>query len=180
MAAAILIGAARRNGRGGEPVDPRRDQPAKVRGQARAGQPGDRTLLYRGQRGRAAQGTAAQALCAKLLDSALEFYKKLQASLDAESGEAPRPELAAAYEKVGEITRNIGSPTAALDALKRAHAIRKRLADETPLSDPAREALAAVLDQKGDLLSDVGQTSEALTALQEAPDDSPAPLGRPF
>ena len=44
----------------------------------------------------------------KLLGSSLEFYKKLQASLEAESGGAPRPELAAAYESVGEITGEIG------------------------------------------------------------------------
>jgi tetratricopeptide (TPR) repeat protein len=104
----------------------------------------------------------------KLLGSALEFYKRLQASLEAESGEAPGAELAAAYERVGEVTGEIGSPITALDSLQRARAIRQRLAEEQPGSAEAQEALARVLARQSGFLSEVGRAAEALEALQPA------------
>jgi len=104
----------------------------------------------------------------KLLGSALEFYKKLQASLEADSGEAPGSELAAAYERVGEITGDIGSLPAAIESLQRARAIRQRLAGEQPNSDDAQAALADVLGRQSGFLSEVGRVPEALEALQQA------------
>jgi tetratricopeptide (TPR) repeat protein len=104
----------------------------------------------------------------KLLGSALEFYKRLQASLETESSEAPGAELAAAYMRVGEITGEIGSPDTAIDSLQRARAIRQRLADEQPGSDEAQAALAGVLAREGEFLSVVGRADEALGSLQQA------------
>jgi len=121
----------------------------------------------------------------KLLGSALEFYKKLQASLEAESGEAPGPELAAAYERVGEITGQIGSLPAAIEALQQARMIRERLAEERPKSNEAQAALAGVLERQSAFLAEVGRAPEALKALQRAlairqrlADDHPEVVGR--
>ena len=104
----------------------------------------------------------------KLLGSSLEFYKKLQASLEAESGGAPRPELAAAYERVGKITGDIGSLPAAIDAYQRAREIRQALAAQPQASPEAHEALAEVLERQAEYLSQVGRINEALDTVQMA------------
>ncbi len=103
----------------------------------------------------------------KLLGSALEFYRKLQASLEGESRGVARAELAAAYERVGEITAQIGSQEAALEALEQARAIRQRLADLQPRSDPARESFAAILERVSDSLMEIGRTAESLQTLEQ-------------
>ncbi len=104
----------------------------------------------------------------KLLGSSLEFYKKLQASLEAESGDAPRAELAAAYERVGKITGEIGGLPAAIDAYQRAREIRQRLADQAPGAPEPQSALAEVLEYQAQHLSDVGRLDEALDAVEQA------------
>jgi serine/threonine protein kinase len=104
----------------------------------------------------------------KLLGSALEFYKKLQASLEAESGEAPGAELAAAYEQVGKITGQIGSYSSAIESLQQARMIHHRLAEQQPDSDEPRAALARVLEQQSAYLAEVARATEALDALQQA------------
>ena len=104
----------------------------------------------------------------KLLNSALQFYKKLQASLEAESGEFAGAELASAYERVGETTAQIGTQEGALAAFGQARAIRQRLADLQPGSEPVQEALATVLEKESDCLSEVGKTAEALQTLEQA------------
>jgi serine/threonine-protein kinase len=104
----------------------------------------------------------------KLIGSALEFYKKLQASLEAQGGQAPKSELAAAYERVGLITGEIGSLPAAIDALQQAIAIRGRLVDQEPRSPLTRVALASALEQQSAFLAESGKVSEALQNLQKA------------
>ena len=104
----------------------------------------------------------------KLLGSSLEFYKKLQASLEAESGGDPRAELAAAYESVGKITGEIGSIPTAIEALQRAREIRRKLAAQDRLSPEAQAALANVLERQAQYFSNVGRTDESLEAVQQA------------
>ena len=104
----------------------------------------------------------------KLLGSALEFYKKLQASLEGESGGAAGAELAAAYERIGEITAQIGSQEAALEALGHARDIRQRLADLQSKSDTARESFAAILERVSASLMEIGRTAESLQTLEHA------------
>ncbi len=120
----------------------------------------------------------------KLLGSALEFYKELQASLEAESDDSDRPELAAAYERVGEITTKVGSISAAIESLDRARAIRERLAGRRPGDAEAQAALAAVLERQFEPLAEVGRSPEALDRLEQARAirrrlvDGPPPGGR--
>ncbi len=109
-----------------------------------------------------------KALREKLLGSALEFYKKLQASLEGESAGKAVGELAAAYERVGEITAQIGSQEAALDAVGHARAIRQRLSDLQPRSETAQESFAAVLERESDSLMEIGRTAESLQSLEQA------------
>jgi serine/threonine protein kinase len=104
----------------------------------------------------------------KLLGSALEFYKKLRASLEAEKDEAPGAELAAAYERVADITGEIGTYPAAIEALAEAGVIRQRLADEQPSSATAQAALADVLETRSNCLAEIGRGTEALEALERA------------
>jgi serine/threonine protein kinase len=104
----------------------------------------------------------------KLLGSSLEFYKKLQASLEVESGGSPRPELAAAYESVGKITGEIGSVPTAIEALQRAIEIRRKLAAEDRLSSETQATLANVLEKQAEYISSVGRVDESLKVVQEA------------
>jgi serine/threonine protein kinase/tetratricopeptide (TPR) repeat protein len=104
----------------------------------------------------------------KLLGSALEFYKKLQASLEAEPGGAAGVDLAAAYERVGEVTEQIGSQVAALEALDHGRALRQRIADAHPNDEFHAESLAAVLEKESRTLSELGRTIEALQSLRQA------------
>ena len=103
----------------------------------------------------------------KLLGSALEFYEKLEALLEKESGDTPREELASAYERVGAITGEIGLFPAAIESLDRARAIRQHLAEQQPRSDDAQTALADVLARQSDFLYEVDRLPEALDALQQ-------------
>jgi tetratricopeptide (TPR) repeat protein len=109
-----------------------------------------------------------KALRDKLLNSALEFYKKLQDELLIESGTAPTADLAAAYERVGAVTAEIGSIPAAIDAVEHARGIRSQAAAGQAGNPQAQAALAAVLEQRGGLLADVGRAAEAIDNLQEA------------
>ena len=109
-----------------------------------------------------------KALRDKLLGSSLEFYKKLQASLEAESGDAPRTELAAAYETVGEITGKIGSLPAAIEALQHARAIREQLAEQRPNFPETQEAVASVLTKLAMHQAGVGRAGEAVASYEQA------------
>jgi serine/threonine protein kinase len=104
----------------------------------------------------------------KLLGSSLEFYKKLQASLEAEKGEAQGAELAAAYERVGDITGEIGTYPAAIEALSQAGAIRLRLADQQPSNASLQATLAGVLEKQGRFLAEGGRAPEGLDAMEQA------------
>ena len=58
----------------------------------------------------------------KLLNMSLAFYEELQGELEREGRDDPatRAELAAAYERVGEITEQVGTRASALEAHGRA------------------------------------------------------------
>jgi serine/threonine protein kinase len=103
-----------------------------------------------------------KALRARLLGSALEFYKDLQSDLDAGAGEAPRSELAAAYQRVGDITRDIGSLPDALEAQRRALAIRERLASDHPEDPQIQGDLARSTHLVAAYLNELARPAEAL------------------
>jgi tetratricopeptide (TPR) repeat protein len=103
----------------------------------------------------------------KLLGSALEFYKKLEAELAAE-GAANTVELASAYERVAEITEEAGTFPAALDALERARVIRARLVDKGGDNTESAAALAKGMERRANLLAQSNRAQEALDNLESA------------
>ena len=107
----------------------------------------------------------------KLLGSSLEFYKKLQASLEAESGGAPRPELAAAYESVGEDHRRDRYFSAGDRGFSAGREIRQRLAEQRRESPEAQAALADVLESRPRISRDVGRAAEAVEPLRAGTGD---------
>jgi eukaryotic-like serine/threonine-protein kinase len=104
----------------------------------------------------------------KLLGSALGFYQKLQAVLEAEPGQAARAELASAYQRVGELDRQISSWPASREAYERALAIYTRLIRESPNSEEHQFALADAQLQYGRVLCESGLTSEGVKAAEQS------------
>ncbi len=102
-----------------------------------------------------------------LLGSALGYYQRLQARLVADPhGETE--ELAAALERIGDLTRETGSMPDALKAYERALAIHERLASEVP-GDPRRAATATQLKANvGDCLYQLGKVAEGVRTIEEA------------
>ena len=107
----------------------------------------------------------------KLLNMSLAFYEELHGELEREGRHDPatRAELAAAYERVGEITEQVGTRASALEALHRARAIRESLMTADPSAAGPRRDLAGVLETIGILQSRTsGREAEALPTLERA------------
>src|SRR5262249_45750450 len=86
-----------------------------------------------------------KALRDKLLKSALDFYKRLQELLKDNPDPQAQADLAEAYDRVGGITRMVGSDEDARQAHQRALVIRERLAAAYPANDEYQRALAVSL-----------------------------------
>ena len=107
----------------------------------------------------------------KLLSTSLAFYEELQAELERGDRDDPatRAELAAAYERVGEITEQVGTRASALEALERARAIRETLMAADPSATGPLRDLAGVLETIGILQArTTGREAEALPTLERA------------
>jgi serine/threonine-protein kinase len=107
----------------------------------------------------------------KLLNTSLAFYEELQGELEREGRDDPatRAELAAAYERVGEITEQVGTRASALEALGRARAIRESLMAADPSAAGPLRDLAVVLETIGTLQARTsGREAEALPTLERA------------
>src|SRR5262249_16352202 len=104
-----------------------------------------------------------EALRTQLLRAALEFYRKLQGSLEAGSGAdvGARGELAAAYLRIASISDAIGSKVDALAAQDRALAIYQELARARPDVLEHRRDLAACLNDLGIYQRETGHLDEA-------------------
>jgi serine/threonine-protein kinase len=86
-----------------------------------------------------------KALRDKLLGTALEFYKRLQESLQGNPDPKAQADLGEAYYRVGEITSMVGSRDDAKQAHRRALAIREKLAALYPDRDVYQRDLATSL-----------------------------------
>jgi serine/threonine-protein kinase len=107
----------------------------------------------------------------KLLKTSLAFYAELQSELERAGRDDPatRAELAAAYERVGEITEQVGTRASALEALERSRGIRESLAAADPAAVGPRRNLAGVLETIGILQARTsGREAEALPTLERA------------
>jgi non-specific serine/threonine protein kinase/serine/threonine-protein kinase len=90
-----------------------------------------------------------------LVKRALEYLDRL--AKDAEGDVSLARELAAAYERIGHVQGvrsepNLGKTQAALDSLKKALAIREKLAAMNPSNASDRSALAAIYGSFGNIL----------------------------
>jgi serine/threonine protein kinase len=110
-----------------------------------------------------------KALRAKLLGAALQFYRKLQATLEESRDDIPqaRSELAGAYASIGSITAEIGSREDAIAAHERARALRESLVRDHPENAAYRRELAASLHSLGVLNRETGRTAAALQSLRD-------------
>jgi serine/threonine-protein kinase len=107
-----------------------------------------------------------QPLRKQLLDEALKYYKDFVS----QRADDPtvRAELAAAYDRVGLITSQIGSKSEALEAYRQALAIYRQLDQEKAGNSDLQQKLAAVTDAVGSMLQDMGQPVEGLKYFQQA------------
>lgn len=112
------------------------------------------------------QAPGLQPLRKELLDNALKYYQKFAK----EHGDKPglRANLAGTYQRVGLITREIGSNNEALAAHQKALELREQLARATPNDAKAQQDLAETYLSLGYLQADVGQPAEAQRSLQKA------------
>jgi tetratricopeptide (TPR) repeat protein/predicted Ser/Thr protein kinase len=86
----------------------------------------------------------------KLLSTALEFYKRLQESLQGNPDPKAQADLAKAYYNLGKITGDVGSRKDSEKAFRLALAIRERLAAAEPANDDHQRAIAIYLGYIGD------------------------------
>jgi len=102
----------------------------------------------------------------ELLQSALEYYQQFvnQRSQDPRL----RRELANAYFRLGEITKEISSPHLAIASLRSAETIWKRLAADEPKNDDLQGHLAACQLEIGKLERRIGDLQGALNSLSPA------------
>ncbi len=107
------------------------------------------------------------ALRAKLLRSALDFYRKLQATIDPDAGPAARADLASANAAVGIITAATGSKDDALTAFERARALYAELVRSVPRDARYRARLADVFEEIGDILSDTNHPAKAMWSYEQ-------------
>ncbi|MCA9285080.1 MAG: protein kinase, partial [Phycisphaerales bacterium] len=107
----------------------------------------------------------------QLVTTALTYLRALQP----DAGDDPdfAAELAAAYERVGDIEGNphqpnLGHIVNALASYREALALRRRIADQRPDDPQALRSLARTLNLTGDVILWTGDTGGALAAYREA------------
>ena len=80
---------------------------------------------------------AWQGLRARLLRTALAFYRELQASLEEDASHAARSQLADAYARVADVTSELGQDEEALAAYQRSLALVEQIAAVRPVTPPS-------------------------------------------
>ncbi|QDV39255.1 serine/threonine-protein kinase [Tautonia plasticadhaerens] len=105
-----------------------------------------------------------QALRAKLLREAREFYRKLEGLLQGHADRDSRLALGRAYLEVGELTKQLDSIEEAQTVLRRALVLFEALAREDPADAEPRRSLALGLRSLGEILTGVGRNADALEA----------------
>ena len=107
-----------------------------------------------------------RALRKDLLESALKYYEMF---LKTHANDPKlRAQAAAAYARVAEITREIGSETEALRAFEQMRTIYETLTAEAPEDPKNQSRLAISHNYVGDLLSATGRPAEALKSYERA------------
>jgi serine/threonine-protein kinase len=104
----------------------------------------------------------------RLLRDVLDFYRKLEGLLTAQTDAESRRALARSYEQLGELTGKIGLVPDALKAHRKALDVRLALTRETPSDNTARFDVGRSLTDIGILVFKSGRYGEALESLAEA------------
>jgi serine/threonine-protein kinase len=86
-----------------------------------------------------------EALRNRLLGTALDFYRRLQKSLQGNPDPRAQADLAEAYSNIGRITGRVGSDSDAGAAYRQSRAIWERLATTDPGNDDYQRGLATIL-----------------------------------
>jgi serine/threonine-protein kinase len=102
----------------------------------------------------------------QLLQNALKYYQRFVTQRRKDP--RLRTELANAFFRVGEITREIGSPHEAIEALGSAQEIWEQLGAAEPQDDKIKDHLAACHLKIGRLQEGLGNLREALKSLAQA------------
>ena len=104
----------------------------------------------------------------KLLGSARRFYDRLGELLGGQSDAASKAVLAESYAELGELIHRIGQRPEALEAFRKAVAIRRELAAAPGAGPAARVELAGVLTTLGQEAHELSDHATALAAHEEA------------
>ena len=104
----------------------------------------------------------------KLLEGSLSFYDRLARSLEGETDRASRRSLARAVYDAAELNGRIGRRDKALEAHRKALALREALAKETPGDVEARREVGLSELAVGETLAAMGRHAEARQAFARA------------
>jgi eukaryotic-like serine/threonine-protein kinase len=107
-------------------------------------------------------------LRAKLLQTALGFYRELQASLEEDASPEARSQLSDAYARVAFVTWELGLPEEALAAHRRSLSLVEQMAAAAPADPALRTSLGRALTRMGFTLRTMGRPAEALQSYEQA------------
>jgi serine/threonine-protein kinase len=109
-----------------------------------------------------------QGLRAQLLQTALEFYRELQTSLEEDASPEARTKLADAYDRVADNSWELGLQDEALATHRRALALVEQMAATAPADPNVRASLARRHTRIGFTLRTMGRPDEALRSYEQA------------
>jgi eukaryotic-like serine/threonine-protein kinase len=109
-----------------------------------------------------------EGLRAGLLQTALGFYRELQASLEDDASPVARSQLAEAYARVGAVTWELGLTEEALAAYRRSLALVEQTAEAAPADPDVRSSVARAHAQIGFCFRTTGRPAEALQSYEQA------------
>jgi tetratricopeptide (TPR) repeat protein/tRNA A-37 threonylcarbamoyl transferase component Bud32 len=107
-------------------------------------------------------------LRAELLQTALNFYRSLQASLKEDDSAEARSELSEAYARVAQVTWELGRHDEALATHRQALALVEQTGAQTPADPAVRFALARCHTRIGFILRTMGRPQDALWSYEQA------------
>jgi serine/threonine protein kinase len=109
-----------------------------------------------------------QGLRAALLQTALAFYRELQASLEEDASPGARSQLADAYTRVGHVTWDLGLQEEGLAAYRRSLALVEQLAAADPTDRNAQASLGRAHAWVGFAFRTMGRPADALRSYEQA------------
>ncbi len=109
-----------------------------------------------------------EGLRATLLQTALGFYRELQASLEEDASPGTRAQLSDAYTRVGRVTWELGLREESLAAYRRSLALAEQVAAAAPDDPRVRASLGKAHARIGFNFRTMGRPAEALRSYERA------------